>query len=308
MPYHKQLREHFHASIEMTILEGLENGKTAPESMQELTFAWLPAAAELPAFLLTNPAGVSPLPEMLWFPTGADQELQVISESSLPVMMRSNTGRAPTGFDAVAGDHYRIGLVVGDDDFRNDLLQLPELEQEIVELLHRKGRECTNATAESQIAWDRLAAGFDPSEHPEIASVPNRPDDTVQPQEILDTLGQKAWKAKNANASLTAPYSGRWPSPPKDLPAAVIPPDDIGDGLLAKYTQEIDEEKRLSEMLEDIDDLLEMLDQEKKQQRGLVDVLTIDLARLAGGIPGDGSGIKIASAAKEIDLKARGDN
>ena len=44
MPYHKQLREHFHASIEMTILEGLENGKTAPESMQELTFAWLPAA------------------------------------------------------------------------------------------------------------------------------------------------------------------------------------------------------------------------------------------------------------------------
>ena len=304
-PLHRQLREHFHTSIEMTILQGIENGRSPMQSMQELAFAYLPAAAELPAFLLRNPASVSPLPELEWFPPGADEELQVIAESSLPVIMRTNMERAPTGFNAVAGDHYRIGLVVSDDDYRPDLLQLPELETEVVQLLHHKGRESVNATAGSQIIWDELAAGFDATEHPEIAAVPERPETPLQPGEILDNLGAKDWSAKTAGATLTAPYSEEWPSPPDDLPQVVTVPEDPGDGLLVQFTREIEREQDLSEMLEDIDDLLEMLEQEKKQQRGLVDALTVDLARLAGGIPGDGSGIKIASAAREIDLKTK---
>jgi len=56
------------------------------------------------------------------------------------------------------------------------------------------------------------------------------------------------------------------------------------------------------EMLTDIAELLEMLDQEKKQQRGLVDALTIDLAQLAGGVAGDGSGLRIASVARGIQM------
>jgi hypothetical protein len=305
-PLHKQLREHFHNSIEMAILEGVNNGLTAAQAMEALELAWLPAAAELPAFLLENPASVSPLPDLRWFPPGADEELQVIAESSLPVIMRTNMERAPTGFNAVAGDHYRIGLVVSDDDYRPDLLQLPELETEVVELLHRKGRESVNATAASQIIWDELAAGFDPTLHPEIASVPERPPDPADPLDILASLASQSWKAKTAGATLTAPYSEEWPPPPDDLPQVVNVPEDPGDGLLVQFTEEIEREEDLSEMLEDIDDLLEMLEQEKKQQRGLVDALTIDLARLAGGIPGDGSGIKIASAAREIDLKTKG--
>ncbi len=304
-PLHRQLREHFHSSIEMRILSGIEAGQTALEAMNSLRFAWLPAAAELPAFLLENPAGVSPLPDLKWFPVGADEQLQVISESSLPVILQSNLQRAATGFDAVAGDSYRIGLVVSDDLYRPDLLQLPQLETEIIELLHRKGRESENATAQSQILWDKLAAGFVPELHPEIASVPERPQTPQSAQQILSLLGSKEWQAKSANASLNAPYSSNWPAPPEDLEQPVSVPANTPDGLLAKLTEEIEVQEKLSEMLEDIDDLLEMLEQEKKQQRGLVDVLTIDLARIAGGVPGDGSGIKIASAARELDMQAK---
>lgn len=304
-PVHRQLREHFHSAIEMAILQGLENGRSPQEAMNDLRFAWLPAAAELPPFLLENPAGVAPLPNLKWFPEGADQELQLLSESSLPVIMHSNLERAVTGFDAVAGDHYRIGLVVSDDLYRPDLLQLPQLEKEVVELLHRNGRVSANAMAEAQIIWDRLAAGFDQENHPEIASVPDRPETPQAPQQILDKLGGRDWQAKTAKAALTAPYSSAWPSAPDDLATAVVVPDDIGDGLLAQYATEIDKQEQLSELLEEIDDMLEMLEQEKKQQRGLVDVLTIDLARIAGGVPGDGSGIKIARAARELDLKAK---
>lgn len=303
-PYHRQLREHFHTSIEMQIMDGLENGQLPLNAMQALQFAWLPAAAELPAFLLENPASVSPLPDLKWFPPGADEALQVISESSLPVIMGSNLERAPTGFNAVVGDSYRIGLVVSDDDYRNDLLQLPELEKEVVELLHRNGRESENSTVDSQSVWDSLAVGFNPDEHPEIASIPERPDTPVSAESILEKLGEIAWEAKTANASLTAPYSTNWPLAPSDLPAVKTVPV-VEEGLLARLVQEIEEQERLSEMLADIDELIEMIDQEKKQQRGLVDTLTIDLARLAGGIPGDGSGLKIASAARAIDLKAK---
>lgn len=304
-PLHRQLREHFHASIERRILTGLENGRVPEEAMNELRFAWLPAAAELPAILLENPAGVSPLPDLKWFPAGADEELQVVSESSLPVIMHTNLSRAATGFAAVAGDHYRIGLVVSDEHYRPDLLQLPQLEDEVVELLHRKGRECGNATADAQLIWDSLAAGFIPQDHPEIASVPDRPVTPKPAEEILAQLGATEWQAKTANASLTAPYSANWPAAPHDLSAPMSVPIDPEDGLLARYSEEIDRQERLSELLEDIDDMLEMLEQEKKQQRGLVDALTIDLARLAGGVPGDGSGIKIARAAREVDLKAK---
>jgi len=304
-PVHRQLREHFHTSIENSIVNGLAAGQTPLQAMHDLRFAWLPAAAELPAFLLENPASVSPLPDLKWFPVGADEELQVISESSLPVIMQSNLERAATGFDAVAGDFYRIGLVVSDELYRPDLLQLPQLEQEMVELLHRKGRDSENATAEAQIIWDKLAAGFDPVAHPEIASVPDRPQTPQSATQILNLLGNKEWQAKSANATLTAPYTSSWPSPPTDLAGQVSVPTDPGEGLLAKFSAEIAKQEKLSEMLEDIDDLLEMLEQEKKQQRGLVDVLTIDLARIAGGVPGDGSGIKIASAARELELKAK---
>jgi hypothetical protein len=55
-------------------------------------------------------------------------------------------------------------------------------------------------------------------------------------------------------------------------------------------------------MLADIDALLELLEQEKKQSRGLVDTLTIDLAQLAGGIAGDGSGLRIASISRQVDM------
>lgn len=157
-----------------------------------LAFAWLPAAAELPAFLLQQPQGVNPLPQLQWFPVGAQQELQLIAESSLPVIMRKNLQRTPTGFDAVAGDRHRLGLslglVVSDADYRADLLQLPQIEQQLVELLYRKARDAENAAAESQIIWGALAHAFDQDANPEIASVPERPPSADTVQSISDLL------------------------------------------------------------------------------------------------------------------------
>jgi hypothetical protein len=304
-PIHAQLRGHLHRAFEQVLAAGLRAGDTPLAALQSFTPAYLPAAAELPSFLLANPAGVNPLPRLDWFPPGAALDLQVLPESSLPVVLGANLNRAATPFGELAGDRYRIGLVLADRDHRDGLLALPRLDAELPDLLRRQGILARNAAADLQDAWDALAAGFDQEANADV-KVPPRPIAAEHPEQVLKALGDRDWLAKQANASLEAPYSTDWPAAGNDLPEAKPvrddPPDDIADGLLARAAAEQAEQERLDEMLADIDALLELLEQEKKQGRGLVDTLTIDLAQLAGGIAGDGSGLRIASIARQVDM------
>lgn len=303
-PLHERLRAHLHETCARALRDGVGAGLTPLASLQRFTPAVLPAAAELPTFLLEVPARVNPLPRLHWFPPDAALELQVLPASSVPVVMGANLARAATAFDRLAGDRYRIGIVVPDDAYRDDLLALPQPDPELPDLLRRTGILARNAAVDSQIAWDRLAAGFDTAANPDVA-VPPRPVPAEAPAEVLDALGARAWLAKEANADLDVPYSDRWPAPPNNLPAERAAPANPPDGLLAQTAAVQAVQQRLDEMLADIDTLLTMLDAEKKQQRGLVDALTIDLAQLAGGVAGDGSGLKIASVARGVTATAK---
>lgn len=303
-PIAERLRAHLDAAILRTLRDGLQAGLTPLAAMRRFTPAWLPAAAELPAFLLTNPAGVNPLPRLDWFPVDAALELQALPASSVPMVLGASLRRAATAFDRLAGDRYRIGIVVPDAAYRDDLLALPRLDAELPDLLRRTGILARNAAVDSQIAWDRLAAGFNTAANPDVA-VPPRPVLAEDPADVLAALGARAWRSKGANADLDAPYSDRWPAPSNDLPAERTAPANPQDGLLTQTAAEQALQGRLDEMLSDIDALLAMLDEEKKQQRGLVDALTIDLAQLAGGVAGDGSGLKIASVARGVAATAK---
>jgi hypothetical protein len=298
-PIAERLRAHLDSAILRTLRDGLRDGLTPLAAMQRFTPAWLPAAAELPAFLLNNPAGVNPLPRLDWFPVDAALELQVLPASSVPMVLGASLRRAATPFDRLAGDRYRIGIVVSDAVYRDDLLALPRLDAELPDLLRRTGILARNAAVDAQIAWDRLAAGFDTAANPDVA-VPPRPVPAEAPDDVLKALGAHDWRAKQANATLEAPYSEGWPAPANDLPVERVAPADPPDGLLARAAAEQALQKRLDEMLADIAALLEMLEEEKKQQRSLVDSLTVDLAQLAGGVAGDGSGLKVARVARSL--------
>jgi len=307
-PVHAQLRAHLHHAFERVLAAGLRAGDTPLAAMQGFSPAYLPAAAELPPFLLANPAGVDPLPRLDWFPPGAALELQVLPESSLPVILGANLNRPATPFGELAGDRYRVALFLADRDYRDGLLALPRLDTALPDLLRRYGILARNAAADLQDAWDTLAAGFDQDANPDV-EVPSRPVAAEDPADVLIALGQRGWLAKQANADLEAPYSADWSDPAGDLPDAKPvhdqPPDDVAGGLLARAAAEQAEQQRLQEMLADIDELLDLFEQEKKQGRGLVDTLTIDLAQLAGGIAGDGSGLRIASIAREVTMSEK---
>ncbi len=307
-PLHERLRGHLHQSFSELLRQSALSGDTPLQALRSFAPAYLPAAAQLPPFLLTNPAGVNPLPRLDWFPQAAAQELQVLPRSSLPVIMGANLARAATPFDQLAGDRYRIGLVLADADYRDGLLELPRLDPELPDLLRRQGILARNAAAELQAAWDALAAGFDAEAHPEVP-LPERPRAAEDPLQVLADLGGLPWQAKMANAELEAPYSKNWPAPSIDLPAADEvsgeTPADAPDGLLARAAAEQDKQARLDELLEDIDNLLEALEEEKKQQRGVVDAMAIDLAQLAGGVAGDGSGLRLAAMARTMDMSLK---
>lgn len=302
-PVHIQLRAHLHQAFEQVLTAGLRAGDTADAALQSFSPAYLPAAAELPTFLLNNPAGVNPLPRLGWFPSSAALELQVLPESSLPVILGANLNRAATAFGELAGDRYRIGLVLADSDYRDGLLALPRLDAELPDLLRRQGMLARNAAADSQDAWDALAAGFNQSANADV-KVPPRPIAAEHPAQVLNDLGAKDWLARQANADLEAPYSANWPTAGNDLPAAKPVTDDTPEetpaGLLAQAATEADEQSRLDELLSDLEALLELFETEKKQQLSLVDTVAIDLSQVAGGIAGDGSGLGIARVARQL--------
>ena len=308
-PVHERLRAHLHHAFEVTV-RGAARGDRAAllEAMAGLRPVWLPAAAELPPFLLSDPAGVNPLPRLDWLPPGAALDIQLLAESSLPVVLRASRARAATRFDALAGDHYRIGLVLADGDYRDDLLALPQLDPELPDLLRRSGILARNAGADAIAAWDRLAAGFDAETTPDYDPgfpVPERPERAEDPDLVLAALGDRNWAARTADADLEVPYSARWPEPAVTLPAEQQVPAEPPPGLLADAAAEQARQQDLTDMLADIDALLELLDAEKQQSRGLVDSLTIDLSQLAGGVAGDGSGLRIATVARQVDLSQK---
>lgn len=310
-PVHAQLRAHFHRALEQVLDAAVRSGADPLEALRGFAPAYLPAAAELPSFLLANPAGVNPLPHLDWFPPGAALDLQVLPESSLSVVLGANLHRAPTPFGALAGDRYRIGLVLSDREYREGLLELPRLDPELPDLVRRRGILARNAAAELQTAWDALAAGFDQEADPDV-KVPPRPLAAEDPEAVLGTLGARDWRAREAGADLEVPYQDRWPPATDDLPDArpvtEETPPGTPPGLLARAAVERDRQQELDEMLEDIDALLDLFEQDKKHHRGLVDTLTIDLARLAGGIAGDGSGLRVAAMARQVDMRRRAED
>ena len=109
--------------------------------------------------------------------------------------MRANLQRAPTLMDDIDGVHYRIGLVLRDAIYRDELLALPRLDDELVDLFRLEGGKAQNATVASQRAWDALAVGFDNDIDEDIV-VPDRPLDVELPEAALTELGAHDWRAK----------------------------------------------------------------------------------------------------------------
>ena len=266
---------------------------------------YLPAAGPLPASLVTDLASAEP---GLAFEGDVLQvELMPAPASTIPALLQRELPRGVVDLVHGRQDRIRILAAIADPDYRPDLMDLPRIDQALAEEMYRRGRAARAAHKNWLETWQALYAGLDadgleaagappladPSE-PQAAppgAVAEPPSPEARFQGLVDQRS-----AKLGDSPLPEPYAsldGAPPPQPPGLPEPVTMPAATGDGLHRRREQLRAEIDALEEGLEVNFNLLGELGDYLKLQRQQLDAITVSFSALAGGVPGDGSGLKL---------------
>ena len=108
-------------------------------------------------------------------------------------------------------------------------------------------------------------------------------------------IGRREEKAKEAGTAVPRPYAQGVPAAPDDLaPDEVTGLPSVAAGLYRQHTDLVEEIRLLEEELDANDRLAADFDVFIRAQRQQVDSITVSFTALAGGVPGDGSGLQLA--------------
>ena len=108
-------------------------------------------------------------------------------------------------------------------------------------------------------------------------------------------IGRRANQAKAADEQVPRPYAEGVPPIPAGLATdASIGVNDLADGLYRQRADLLEEIRWLEEELDANDRMLADFDVFIRAQRQQVDSITVSYTALAGGVPGDGSGLQLA--------------
>ena len=272
---------------------------------QLLGLDYLPAAGPLPPSLVTDIA--SPQPRLAFRGGRLQVELMPAPASTVPALLQRELPRGVV--DLVHGhqDRIRILAAIPDPDYRPDLMDLPRIDGHLAQEMYRRGRRARAAHARWLTLWQALFAGLD-ADALEAAGAPPvadpadpgaaPPGAVAEPpspeQRFQDLVAQR--RAEPGGDPLPEPYAshdGASPPPPPDLPDAVTMPEAGEDGLLRRRERLRGEIDALEEELEANFNLLGEMGDYLKLQRQQLDAITVSFSALAGGVPGDGSGLKL---------------
>ena len=281
-------------------------GGDGPRTLDALLgLDYLPAAGPLPASLVTDLASAEP---GLDFEGGALQvELMPAPASTVPALLDRELTRGVVDLVHGRQDRIRVLAAIADPDYRPDLMDLPRIDQALAEEMYRRGRAARAAHAAWLEAWQALFAGLgadgleqagapalvdpgDPASAP-AGAVAEPPSPEARFQGLVDQR-----RAALGDAPLPEPYASHDrapPAPPAGLADPVAMPEAPGDGLHRQRELLRAEIDALEEELEENFNLLGELGDYLKLQRQQLDAITVSFSALAGGVPGDGSGLKL---------------
>jgi hypothetical protein len=294
------LTEHF---------SGLHNASAAEKQAAIDTFnlEQLPAAGILPQLMLSD---IATTPTMSWLPQQLQIELSPIAESQVQAVIerelpRSSLELSNTNFSA---DRIRLLAAVPDENYRDDLFDLPFPDLRLAQDLYRYGQIAGenwktwlaqydllfNLVSEEDLLSDRGKRLFQVPERIDL----NSEGKPVLPEEFFNQLltDRAGWETfqSGINDQLPAPYNNAVPPPPADYSQVEEPIAPTEPGLLKQYLdlgQEIDNTETL---IEDLAQLLELYKDMQRLQRQQMDHVSLSFTRLAGGVPGDGTGLPVA--------------
>lgn len=268
--------------------------------------AFLPAAGVLPTLFVDNVAG---LPKLHWFPAHLQVEMAPIGESQVHALIERELPRTSIDLEKVTGDRIRLLLAISDADFRTDLMDLPLPDRQMGLDLYRYAQRAHNSWKDWTVQYDVLfnhltEQDFASAEGKRLfGSVPERIDTVAEGQPIHpETFFQeliktsRSWETAKSriNPDLPAPYTEQ--IPPMQAGEKLDwsqPPASEADGLLKRYLAVSSAIDNTEQLIDDLADLLALYADMQRTQRQQIDHVSLSFTRLAGGIPGDGSGLPV---------------
>ncbi|MEM7424187.1 MAG: hypothetical protein AAF334_10720, partial [Pseudomonadota bacterium] len=306
---------------------------------------YLPASGPLPEAMFTRLAGRPDgtgwtLPVMNFDPLDLQIEMVPIRTSQVEEALARERPRGVIDLVHNQGDRIRVLVAVPDEDYRRDLMDLPETDAVLNDIVHERSQEARATWQTWAELYDEIFADLDTGAIDEVDAATDeaiatfsairvpRPPAGVFPE--LDALAgdaaRAASKALGVLSSVAPPLSGddffdalvsrrqtqadvagedlprpyaqfseAGPPRPADLdpdPVTALPAD--ARGLYRRRLDLLRQIELLEEELDANDRLVADFDVFIRAQRQQIDSITVSFTGLAGGVPGDGSGLQLA--------------
>ncbi len=280
--------------------------------------AYLPAAGVLPSLFVDD---VASLPKLHWFPPHLQLEMAPIAESQVHAVIERELPRSAIDLEKITGDRIRLLLAVKDVDYRADLLDLPLADRQMEQDLYRYGQRAHNSWKDWIVQYDSLFNNLQQQDFLStegkrlFGSIPEKIDTEAEGQPILPELffsrlidSSRSWQtaANGINPNLPAPYTDNIPAQPTDQKFDwSLPPSSETNGLLKQYLDTSLAIDNTEQLIDDLTDLLALYSDMQRSQRQQIDHVSLSFTRLAGGVPGDGSGLAVARWMPDIKFATK---
>ena len=270
------------------LLEGSSTQR--PDLAELLGIPYLPAAGPLPQFLVQDPAGNPP--RLVFAARDLGIDLIPVPASTVQGIIAEELPRGTIDLIHARHERIRLLLAIPDLEFRHDLLDLPprdlELERQLFLRYNQAAHDWSDWRSQWQQLFGRLSAdALRAAQAPALVAAPLAPD------AYRDQLVAERRRALPDDdlplpepwlSHVQAPYRGQAVPPTPDLSS---------DGLLHQRAALQGQISALEGELAESFALLNEVGDYLGLQRQQLDALTLSFSALAGGVSGDGSGLKL---------------
>ena len=290
---------------------------------ERLGLSYLPAAGALPPALLRNPADHPP--QLDFNPSDLGIDLIPVPANTVEGIIAEELSRGYVDLLHPRRDRLRLMLAIPDLDYRPDLLDLPLRDVRAEATLCERFDTAEAARQAWRNQWQKVFGNLAPVElldtllqgtqprlpgdvadqEPVAAELarPERSATRARVEEVRPPVSPDAFRGARRSLLVDAFSAGKMADDPvfwlddhppryEAVPAA-LPETDTTDGLLRQRADLRAQIKDMQTRLETSYKLLNELNDYLGLQRQHFDALTVSFSALAGGVAGDGSGLKV---------------
>lgn len=271
---------------------------------EQIGLDYLPAAGPLPAELLRDVGGENP--NLAFAPGDLQVDLIPVPADTVSAVVERELPRGVVDLAGGRGDRLRLLLAVDDPDYRPDLMNLPRPDAKLESELLERGNAAIAAWNAWKIQWLALFQGLSAAQRDSYNAPALPADETAYLGALtaragIDQAVAQREKALKTGETLPHPYSD-WKAHPR-LGAQSVSPATSGDNGLYRRRQDLASLiDALEGELEENFSLINALNDFLGLQRQHLDAITVSFSSLAGGVPGDGSGMNLIRWAKYADF------